>query len=92
LVIAYSAHAKQKLSIRRIERADVERTITSPTALFEDIEHGAKVAVKALNGRFLIVVYRAAGEDTKVITVYYTRKLKRLTLSKTERSAWRRLH
>jgi hypothetical protein len=70
----------------------VERTIATPTALFEDVEHGARVAVRALDEKSLIVVYRAAGDDTKVITVYHTRNLERLVLSKTERGAWRRLH
>lgn len=89
MVIAYSAHAKQKLTIRRIEPADVERTIAAPTALFEDTEHDAKVAVRASEGKSLVVVYRAAGDDVKVITVYHTRNPEKLVSSKTERGAWK---
>ncbi len=91
MVIEYSDHAKQKLSIRKIEQADVQRVIGNPTELFEEIEHGARAAVGTLHGKFLVVVYRTANSDIKVITVYYTRKLEKLVSSNIQRGAWRKI-
>ena len=91
MIITYSSHAEQKLSIRRIARQDVERTITRPDELFEDTEHNAEVAVGTVNGKLLVAVYRRLDNSIKVITIYRTRKLDKLVTSKLQRGAWRRV-
>ena len=89
MAVKYSAHAEQKLSMRRIRKEEVERLIVRSKKRYDDIEHDAKVAVGPVNGRFLVVTYRMVNADIKVITVYHARKLEKLILSKTKRGAWR---
>lgn len=91
MIITYSAHAEQKLSIRRIDRRNVEKIITGPNELFQDTEHHANVAVGAVDDRYLVAVYRKVDDDIKVIAVYYTRKVDKLVTSKMQRDARRRV-
>jgi hypothetical protein len=63
LAITFSSHAEQKLSARGIRRRDVERILTRPDELFEDIEHDAKVAVGKVDSRFLVAVFLRADDD-----------------------------
>ncbi len=67
----------------------MEVVIAAPTELFEDVEQHAKVAVGSIDDRYLVAVYRRAGDDIKVITVYHTRNIAKLVSSKTQRGAWR---
>jgi uncharacterized DUF497 family protein len=91
LVVRYSDHAEQKLASRGVRREDVERVIANPKEWFKDSEHEARVAIGPLDGRFLVVVYRTVNGDTRVITVYHTRKLDKLVSSKIQRGVWREL-
>lgn len=91
MVVTYSAHAQQKLLMRKVRREDVERVIANPTEVYEDTEHNAMVAFGFLDDRTLIVAYQRLGKDMKVITVYNTTKIDKLVSSKTRRGAWRRI-
>lgn len=85
--VTYSAHAEQKLSIRKVRRKDAEDLIANPAALFDDTEHNAKVAIGPLGEATLVAVYLGGDQDIKVIA----RKIDRLVSSKTERGAWKRI-
>lgn len=91
MAVKYSAHAEQKLSIRRIRKEDAERLIIESKQRYVDVENNAKVAVGPVNGWSLVVIYRTVDADIKVITVYHTRKLERLISSKTKRGAWKEI-
>ena len=90
MAVEYSAHAKEKLSIRRVSKKEVEKLIGESKQRFVDIEHDAEVAVGPVKGRSLVVIYRKVNADIKVIAVFYARKLEKLILSKIGRSAWRK--
>ncbi|MGA8904364.1 MAG: hypothetical protein WB661_05075 [Candidatus Bathyarchaeia archaeon] len=36
LVVTYSAHAEQKLLMRKVKREDVARVVANPTEVYED--------------------------------------------------------
>jgi hypothetical protein len=91
LAVEYSAHAEQKLYVRRITKQDVERTIIESKQRYTDVENNAEVAVGPVNARYLVVVYRVANADIKVMTVYHARKLEKLLSSKIRRGAWRKV-
>jgi hypothetical protein len=44
LVVTYSAHAEQKLLMRKVKREDVARVVADPTEVYEDTEHDADAA------------------------------------------------
>lgn len=91
MVVRFSAHAQDKLSVRKVTEQDVIGVIENPSEQLEDIEHSLKVAIGPLNARSLVVIYRTIGNDVKVITVYHTRKLEKLIRAKINRGAWRRV-
>lgn len=91
LVVTYSAHAEQKLLMRKVNREDVARVIANPTEAYEDTEHDARVAIGSVDGKALVIIYQSVGDAKKVITVYHTLNIAKLVLSKTKRDAWRRI-
>ncbi len=69
----------------------VRDTLEAPKELFEDVEHDVMIAVKKVDGKSVIVVFREEGDLVKVITLYYTTKFERLVRSKMVRGAWKRV-
>jgi len=68
----------------------IRRTLKNPNELYEDAEHSISIAIKKVNEKSVILVYRREGGLVKVITLYYTTKLDRLVRAKTGRGAWRK--
>ncbi len=91
LAVTYSAHAEQKILMRKVKQEDVARVIANPTEVYEDTEHNASVAIGSVDGKALVVIYRSVGKAKIVITVYHTLNIGKLVLSKTRRGAWRRI-
>jgi uncharacterized DUF497 family protein len=91
LVVTYSAHAEQKLLIRKVKREDVARVIANPTEVYEDTERNAKVAIGSVEAKALVVIYESVGNAEKVITVYHALNIEKLLSSKTKRGAWRKI-
>ncbi|MEM2117407.1 MAG: DUF4258 domain-containing protein [Candidatus Bathyarchaeia archaeon] len=87
----FSGHAMEKMRKRGVNVAHVYNTLESPKELFEDIEHDVMVAIKKVDDKFVIVVFREEDGVVKVITLYYTTKFERLVKSKMVRGAWKRI-
>lgn len=75
---------------RNVKTSDVYATINSLNEVYEDIEHGTVVAVKKVNTKSVILVYKMEAKVVKVIALYYT-KLDRLLKTKMVRGAWKRV-
>jgi hypothetical protein len=56
--VTYSAHAEQKLLIRKVKREDVARVIANPTEVYEDTERNANVAIGSVDAKALVVIYQ----------------------------------
>jgi len=65
--------------------------LRNPDELYEDVEHDVTIAIKKVNEKSIILVYRREGGLVKVITRYYTSKLDRLVKAKKGRGAWKRI-
>jgi len=61
---------------RRITEAEVERVIKQPDFSFKS-RLGRNVSVKKYNEKLLKVVYEKENDKITVITVYWTRRLRR---------------
>ena len=86
-----SHHALEKMRSRCARISDVYATLKTPDEVYEDVDHETLVAVKKVNARSIIVVYREEDEVAKVITLYYTTKLDRLIKAKMVRGAWKKI-
>jgi hypothetical protein len=86
----FSYHALEKMRSRYARISDVIATLTSPDEVYEDVGHETLVAVKKINARSIIVVYREEDGVAKVITLYYTTKLDRFIRAKMVRGAWKK--
>jgi DNA-binding MltR family transcriptional regulator len=51
---------------RGVNMAHVYETLRVPEELFDDVEHDVKIAVKKVNARFVIAVFRKDDEIVKV--------------------------
>jgi len=88
--VQFSRHALEKIRRRNVDTVDIYATLESPDEVFDDVEHGTKVALKKVNSKSIILVYRVETGMIKVITLYYTTKLDRLLNSKAVRGAWKK--
>jgi len=70
--------------------AHVYDALERPDEIYEDVENGAMVALRRVDDRSVVVIYRSEGDKVKVITLYYANKIERLVKSKVARGAWRR--
>ena len=91
MTIEFSRHALEKAHRRSVKIPYIRWTLKSPDELYEDLDHGVMIAVKKVNQKSVIVVYKSEGSLVKVITLYYTTKLDRLIKAKTARGAWRKI-
>lgn len=91
MTIQFSHHALEKARRRGVNVLHMHQTLKTPDELYEDVEHGTKIAVKKVDDKSIILAYREESGVVKVITIYYTTKLDRLLKSKTVRSAWKRV-
>lgn len=89
--VEFSFHALEKARRRGVKMSQVYQTLKTPDELYEDVEHGAMVAVKKTNDKFIILAYREEAGAAKVITIYYTTKLDRIVRSKMVRGIWKRV-
>ena len=70
--------------------SDVFATISTPDDIYEDIEHRTLIAIKKVNGKSIILVYKMENDRAKVITLFYTTKLDKLLKTKKARGAWKK--
>jgi len=91
LIIRFSRHALEKARRRGVHIQHVRKTLGHPDVLYEDVEHNVMIAIKNVNEKSIILVYKRDGGLVKVITLYYTTKLDKLVESKTVRGAWRKV-
>lgn len=89
--VQFSRHALEKMRRRNVKASDVHATLKFPDEVYEDVEHGTLVAVKKVDGKSIIIVYKMEAEVVKVITIYYTTKLDRLLKAKLVRGAWKKI-
>ena len=60
-------------SQRRITFNEVEHCLLEPDALWD--ENDLKKAVKTVDGRILVIIYRSQNNETLVTTAYWSSKL-----------------
>ncbi|MCD6504954.1 DUF4258 domain-containing protein [Candidatus Bathyarchaeota archaeon] len=89
--VQFSRHALEKIQRRNVKVSDIYTTLRFPDDVYEDLEHGTSVAVKKVDAKFIIVIYRREDEVVKVITLYYTTKLDRLLKAKLRRGTWKKI-
>lgn len=76
MVVDYSEHATFRMRHRAISKANVEDTIRNPD--FSSITRFDKtVALKKYGDKFLKVIYEKSNDKITVVTVYWTRRLRR---------------
>jgi len=90
MTIQFSHHALEKAHRRGASMSHIYQTLKTPDIIYEDLEHETTIAVKKMDGKSIILAYKEEAGVVKIITLYYTTKLDRLTKSKTERGAWKR--
>jgi hypothetical protein len=56
--VEFSHHALEKMRSRYAKISDVYATLKAPDEVYEDVDHETLVAVKKVNARSIIVVYR----------------------------------
>jgi len=71
MILIFSAHARERIKERGIKQKDVKQcllasVVVSPT--------GENIAVKRLNGKVLVVVFRKTGDIYFVITAFASSK------------------
>jgi hypothetical protein len=90
LTIEFSHHALEKARWRKVKIRHIRLALKNPDRLYEDVEHGAMIAIKKVNKKSIVVAYREEDNLVKVITLYYTTKLDKLVNVKTVRGAWKK--
>ena len=89
--VQFSRHALEKIQRRNVKIPDIYATLKFPDDVYEDLEHGTSVALKKVNAKFIVVIYKVEDEVVKIITLYYTTKLDRLLKAKLRRGAWKKI-
>jgi len=76
MAIDYSEHAIFRMRHRMISEASVEGTIRNPD-FSSTTRLGRSVALKKYGDKFLKVIYEKSNDKITVVTVYWTRRLRR---------------
>jgi len=76
MAIDYTEHAAFRMRHRTISKADVEDTIRNPDFSFIT-RLGRFVSLKRYGDKFLRVIYDKSNDKITVVTVYWTRRLRR---------------
>jgi len=74
-MIVFTQHAEEQMRIRKIDKKEVIDTLNNPDDLLYDVLEKTFVAVKRLNGKYLIVVFSLGAGFVKVVTAFRTDKL-----------------
>ncbi|MBI4458855.1 MAG: DUF4258 domain-containing protein [Acidobacteria bacterium] len=69
-MIIYTAHAQERMEMRRIKKGWIEEAITNPDSVI-DVKYGRKQAVQKIKGEEISVVYVEKGDHFVVITVFW---------------------
>jgi hypothetical protein len=48
--VRFSSHAQEKILSRNVKISDAFATISTPDDIYEDVERGALIAIKKVNG------------------------------------------
>jgi len=76
MAIDYTEHARFRMRHRTISKANVENTIRKPD-IISITRLGRSVALKKYGDKFLKVIYEKSNDKITVVTVYWTRRLRR---------------
>jgi hypothetical protein len=68
--LIYTAHAKDRIALRKIREEWIELAVTRPDRLL-DAHDGRMQAVKKVNSDKISVIYKEEGGGIVVITVYW---------------------
>ena len=74
-MIVFTQHAEEQMRVRKIDKKEVIDTLNNPDDLLYDLLEKTFVAVKRLNGKYLIVVFSLSAGFVKVVTAFRTDKL-----------------
>jgi hypothetical protein len=76
MVVEYTEHAIFRMRHRRISRASVIDTVQNPDFSFIT-RLGGSAAMKKYDDRFLKVIYEKSNDKITVVTVYWSRRMRR---------------
>ena len=76
MAIEYAEHASSRMRYRAISRTSVEGALKHPDFSFTT-RLGRFVALKRYGNKFLKVVYEKHNDKITVVTVYWTRRIRR---------------
>ncbi len=89
-MIIFTQHAEEQMGIRKIDKKEVIDTLNNPDDLLYDVLEKTFVAVKCLNGKYLIVIFSVDVGFVKVITAFRTDKLN-LVDNRIKKGRWVRI-
>jgi len=77
--LRYSAHAEEKIRIRKLSKDEIRLTLEDPDYRFYDVATNANVAVKEIVGPGekigLVVVFTVTREGFRIVTVFPVKDL-----------------
>ncbi len=74
-MIIFTRHAEEQIKLRKIDKSEVIDALNNPDELLYDTLEKTFVAVKQLNGKYLIVIFNVDMRLIKVVTAFKTDKL-----------------
>jgi len=89
-MIIFTQHAEEQMRIRKIDKNDVIDTLNNPDDLLYDVLEKTFVAVKRLNGKYLIVIFSLSAGFVKVVTAFRTDKLS-MVENRVKKGRWVRI-
>ena len=89
-MIIFTQHAEKQMKIRKIDKNEVIDALNNPDDLLYDVLEKTFVAVKRLNGKYLIVIFSVSVGFVKVVTAFRTDKLSMVD-NRVKRGRWVRI-
>ena len=89
-MIILTQHAEEQMRIRKIDKNEVIDALNNPDDLLYDVLEKTFVAVKRLNGKYLIVIFSVGVGFVKVVTAFRTDKLSMVD-NRIKRGRWVRI-
>ncbi len=87
-MIIFTQHAEEQMRIRKIDKKI--DTLNNPDDLLYDVLEKTFVAVKRLNGKYLIVIFSLSAGFVKVVTAFRTDKLS-MVENRVKKGRWVRI-
>ncbi|MDH5753990.1 MAG: DUF4258 domain-containing protein [Candidatus Bathyarchaeota archaeon] len=75
MAVEYTKHALSRIRQRKISKTSVENILEHPD--FSFVTRGGRLtALKRYGDKFLKVIYEKSNDKIRVVTVYWTRRMK----------------